>query len=250
MHNIGEKMASTFDQMLAETGQQSLADELRRTGQWEEAEASWGGGELYSTDDILGSAINSLSGYFPKKITPYDEVNPFFFDEKLAKQAATKEYAPYYDEKLADYVSIIERNIGRSTEDRARTLEFLQGGKDYYLGRERRMLDRAIRSTNEGYAGRGLFFSGQRERDVRELKEEYEKGIGEYERQYEYKTEDVGLTHQRLKEDEEMRRKRYQRDIEREKEYAIESGVLQRKREAREEYELGRQKYYEGQMYG
>jgi hypothetical protein len=42
----------------------------------------------------------------------------------------------------------------------------------------------------------------------------------------------------------------YNRDIEREKKYAIESGVLQRESEVREEYEAGRTKYYDNAQYG
>lgn len=202
-----------------------------------------GGG--IDVDTILDNAIKAMEDLFPKPVQPYEEVNPFFFDEALAEEASTAEYSPYYEELLSDYVATVEKTKSRSQEDLDTTLEQLSGGREYYLGKERRLLDRSLRSTNEGYAGQGLFFSGAREKERRELEQEYGADIGEYERKYEYNVGQAEKTTGRTIEDVERGQSLYTRDIEREKEAAIKSGILARKGEAREEYEMSRQKYYQ-----
>lgn len=210
---------------------------------------SGGGGGGGSADAILNEAVNSYASLF-KQVKPYDEVNPFSFDEQLARQASTAEYSPYYDEMLSDYTSTVQRSSSRSEEDLKSTLEQLSAGKEYYMGTERKVLDRALDSTNNGFAGRGLFFSGAREKDIGQLKEDYQARTGEYERQYGYNTGQANLSNKRTQEDLSTSLQNYQRDIGREKQYAIESGVLNRKSEAVQQYEMGRQKYYDSQMYG
>jgi len=221
-----------------------------------EAQADWdakgggdSGGDSGSSNDILQTAIDAILAMFPDELKDYEKENPFFFDEALAKEAATAQYSPYYAELLSDYVADVEKTKSRSAEDLKITLEQLSGGKEYYLGKERRLLDRAFESTDKGFAGRGLFFSGAREKDRKEYTEEYEAGVGEYERQYEYKVGQAKLGKARTLADVMMLERRYTRDIGREKEEAIAGGVLQRKREVREEYEIGRGKYYEGSLY-
>lgn len=222
---------------------------------WEEEEArqdaaakglTGGGGE---SNSILQTAINSILQLIPGDLKDYEKENPFFFDEALAKEAATAQYSPYYAELLSDYVADVEKTKSRSAEDLKITLEQLSGGREYYLGKERRLLDRALESTDKGYAGRGLFFSGAREKDRREYTEEYEEGIGEYERRYEAGVSGAKLGKARTLEDVIGLQKRYTRDVGREEETAIAGGVLQRKREVREEYEVSRGKYYEGALY-
>ena len=183
----------------------------------------------------------------PKK---YEEVNPFFFDEQLARDASTAQYAPYYDRLLSDYVAEVERNKSRSQEDLQRTLDYLSASKEHFLGAERRALDKAERQANEGYAGAGMFFSGVRQRDIRELKEGSEARLGEYETGYQYGTSGAKLTAQRTEEDLATGQAYAERDIGEEKKYAIESGVMQRKGETKDEYEIGKKTYYDDYLLG
>lgn len=215
-------------------------------GKYSNGSASGGGG----VNDILSSAISSLMGFMPKAVKPYDSVHPFSFDEALAKEAATKEYSPYYDEKLADYVSTVQRNLTRSQEDKQSTIENLNAGKEYYMGTQKKLLDRAMNNTNEGYAGNGLFFSGAREDDINQLTEDFNDTTGEYLREFKYGVGQAEKTQKRLSEDLSTEKSQYTRDIGREKELAITQGVLQRKSEAVQEYEMGRQKYYDAAQYG
>lgn len=207
------------------------------------SQTSSGGG---SADDLVNKYKEYFTGLI-SQIKPYDEVNPFAFDEQLAKQASTAEYSPYYNEMLTDYTSQVERTKSRSQEDLTKTLEQLQAGKEYYMGTERRVLDRALDSTNKGYAGQNLFFSGAREKDIGQLKTDYAAQTGEYTRQYGTNVAQAQQTAQRTTEDVNTAQSQYGRDTERSKQYAIESGVLQRKTEAVNQYEMGRKKYYESQ---
>lgn len=209
---------------------------------------SSGGGT--TTDSILSNAVNSIVGMLKGPSKKYEEVNPFFFDEQLARNASIAQYAPYYDETLSDYIARIERDKSRSQEDLQRTLDYLSASKEHFLGAERRALDKAERQTNEGYAGAGLFFSGVRQRDLRELKEGSEARIGEYETGYQYGTTGAQLEKKRFGEDIATEETQKRRDLEREKKYAIESGVLTRKGEVQEEYLAGKNKYYEDYLTG
>lgn len=211
--------------------------------------SSDGGGDN-SVDGILNNAISALSGLFPKPVKPYDEVNPFSFDEQLAREASTAEYSPYYDEMLTDYTTGTTRTLARSQEDLGKTIEQLQKGREYYTGTERRLLEKSLRSTNEGYAGRGLFFSGARGRDINEIQTQYGADQANYQNQYDYNTNRANTLAQRTKDDTNLSQSMYTRDIGREKKLGIEQGVLQRKTEARSQYEIGREKYYDNSLYG
>lgn len=209
-----------------------------------------GSGGSSSVDDILNKAISAVTALLPKPVTPYDQVNPFFFDEALARQAATAEYTPYYQEMLSDYISNVETTKSRSQEDMTRTIEQLEAGKEYYMGTQRRLLDKALRNVNEGYAGRGLFFSGARPRDIGELQTEYQAENQNYLTNYQYNKVGTELANKRTTENADLASKLYTRDIEREQKAAIEGGVLQRRSEVQQEYLAGENKYYQNANYG
>jgi hypothetical protein len=197
-----------------------------------------------TADQIIQNAIDSTTSLISEPPQPYDEANPFFFDEQLARQAAEAEYSPYYKEKLTDYMSQVEKTKSRSQEDLSKVLEFLSGGKEYFLGKERRLLDQALKQTNEGYAGRNLYFSGARGKDLQEQQTESQATVGEYTRGYGNQVQEAQTGTQRTLEDVSTAASQYQRDIGRQETTAIEGGVLQRKGEAMEEYEAARKKYY------
>jgi len=209
-----------------------------------------GGTATDSADYYIQSAINSISQYLPKKVTPYEEVNPFFFDEALATKASTAEYEPYYKDLLDQYTQTVERNKSRSQEDLTSTLKQLEAGKEYYMGVQRRALDKATKNTDEGYAGRGLFFSGVRPNEIKELNTEYGAQTGNYLQNYDYNTGQANLTDKRLVEDQATNLTNYTKDTERSKQYAIQAGVLQRKGETQDEYLASKSKYYENALNG
>lgn len=225
---------------------------IRPDGIWDDNYAANHGssGGDGSVDSILNGAISSLSGLFPKKVTPYDQVNPFSFDEALAKQASTAEYSPYYQEQLKDYTTGTTRTLQRSQGDLTQTLDQLQKGREYYTGTERRLLEKSLKNTNEGYAGRGLFFSGARGKDIQDINTQYGADTQNYQNQYDYNVNRANTTANRTAEDTNLAQSQYSRDIGRSQETAIQQGILQRKTEAQNQYEIGRTKYYENAAYG
>jgi hypothetical protein len=192
--------------------------------------------------DYVASLINVPEDYSIK--------NPFSFDETLAKTAATAEYSPYYDQMLSDYTSTVERTKSRSQEDLTKTLDQLAAGKEYYMGTERRLLDRTIDNVNKGYAGQGLFFSGAKQKDINQINTEYGAQTGEYNRQYQYNVGQAQTAATRTSENIATASSMYSRDVGQAKTAAIEQGVLQRQSEAVQQYEIRRQKYYGASGYG
>jgi hypothetical protein len=202
-----------------------------------------------SATDVLNQSISTITDMF-KNIPEYSTVNPFSFDEALAKTAATAEYSPYYDQMLSDYTSTVERTKSRSQEDLTKTLDQLAAGKEYYMGTERRLLDRTIDNVNKGYAGQGLFFSGAKQKDINQINTEYGAQTGEYNRQYQYNVGQAQTAATRTGQDIATASSMYSRDVGQAKTAAIEQGVLQRQSEAVQQYEIRRQKYYGASGYG
>ena len=203
--------------------------------------SSGGGAEDYMT--IAKNFATAIAANV-KKVTPYGDVNPFSFDEALATESATKEYSPYYARLLTDYTQNVERTKSRSAEDLKTTLDQLSAGKEYYTGVQRRALDTATRNTNEGYAGNGLFFSGVRERDIKQLQTENTAQVGNYMNTYKYNTGQAETGNQRTIENQDVALSQYSRDTGEAQKAAIAGNVLQRKNEALNEYGLKQKDYY------
>lgn len=193
--------------------------------------------------DYISKSYADVVASMVKNVKPYEQVNPFSFDEALARESVTAEYAPYYAELLTDYTQDVERTKSRSAEDLQTTLEQLNSGKEYYTGVQRRALDTATRNTNEGYAGNGLFFSGVRERDVKQLQTESGATMENYMNTYKYNVGQATTGNKRTTENLDTALSQYQRENTRESKYAIEGGVLQRKNEALNEYSIKSRNY-------
>lgn len=174
----------------------------------------------------------------------YETANPFSFDEQLARDASTKEYSDYYQGLLTDYTSAAERTKSRSAEDLKKSLDFLSSGKDAFLGQTRLTLDRAIRSSNEGYAGKNLYFSGARGKTNKETTQDSATSVNNYMKNYDYQATGQTTANERTAQDTNTAVGNYTRDINRDQTAAIEGGVLQRKGEAIDQYGIAKQKYY------
>ena len=201
-----------------------------------------------SVDDLLRSYSDAITSSI-KTLKPYSEVNPFSFDEALAEQSATAEYDPYYKQLLSDYTQTTQRTLSRSTEDLKTTLQNLSAGKEYYTGEQRRALDSAIKSTNEGYAGRGLFESGAKTDDINKINTEYAATTGEYNREYLANIKSAQTGQQRTTEDVNTASSQYTRDIGQQEKTAIAGQVQQLKSEALAQYQAGQQTYYQANNY-
>lgn len=173
----------------------------------------------------------------------FEEDNPFVFDEILARASSEERYDPYYTAELSDFMTGIERTRQRSTQDERRVLGELTAQVGDYMGRTKRELDRAIESSEKGYAGAGLFFSGERERRTGELETETEFGRGEFLRDIGLRKEEAGLQRGRLFEDLASQEQRQKRLLGAEKETAYLGDIEQQRKEALTKRELERQQY-------
>ena len=143
---------------------------------------SGGGGQSFSQDDNyqtqsfnmdewISSFLNSLKDPMEaeidswwKRLDEYDKNNPFAFDEALAKASSQERLNPYYDATMNEFMTGVRRSSARSVEDMTRTIGELNVDASKLSEKERLSTQEAIRSSEEGFAGAGLFFSGKNQR--------------------------------------------------------------------------------------
>ena len=124
-------------------------------------EGGGGGGDILSAFvDPIAEALER----WRSKLEEFDKNNPFAFDEAQAKASAQERLNPYYNAELNEFMTGIRRSRERSLEDTTRTIGELNVDASKLSERERLSTQEAIRGSEEGFAGAGLFFSGRRER--------------------------------------------------------------------------------------
>jgi len=181
---------------------------------------------LPSAQEVADAVIQSVIESLPE--LPKISDTPFAFDEALAREAATAEFAPYYQEQLDDFISDIETKRQR-------------GGAE-----ERRLLEDLTVERDIGLAERGLTFSGERRRPFgEELTPTTVSPVG-FVRDLQRQARDVTIGGRELIEDLSKEAFRGEREIGRQKKAAIEQGVLTRRGEALESYLSGLQTQEEG----
>lgn len=250
-------MAKSFRTYMAESGQQSTVDDLERSGGFGAAEQQYnqtgsygsgggGGSGLPSVEDY----INAIKDMLPEPQAPYAEVNPFFFDEEWANEYATAEFSPYFDELITDYLGDVDIAKERLGDDTGKFLTELDAQRDTFMEKSGIELERMIRGIKQGYESRGLFFSGMKNRDIRESQEDSQFGVEDYARQHAYRTEEAQTGEKRQLSDLDLGSGRFQRDTTRDKESAIAGGVGTLRGEAMDEYLIGAQAYYQNPNWG
>lgn len=188
-----------------------------------------------------------------KFLEQYTKDNPFVFDEELARKSSTAEYEPYYSELLKDYVGNLElqRQTTRGDAALLTTLNKLD------MGTRTLNYQNAVKNAEEGYAGRGMFFSGAKNRAVGQEEISYKTGVEGAQARYE--TGQAGYQRQLGAYDiaeEQKRRDIFGGDVAlgglakyagREGEYhgALESGILQRQKEAQAQYYVPLEQTYQ-----
>jgi hypothetical protein len=135
-------------------------------------------------------------------------------------------------------------------EDNGRILSEMQQQKDYYVQTKQTDLDRLIRGIKQGYEGQGLYQSGVRRRDESEAQADYQSGLQNYMKEFDYSKGTQDLNYSRGLEDLTSGTNKYQRDLGREKETAITGQVSNLQGEAMDEYLLGATEYYQNPNWG
>lgn len=186
-------------------------------------------------DSLLNAMVNPLQKEIEswwKRLDEYDKNNPFAFDEALARASSQERLNPYFDATLNEFMTGIRRSSTRSVEDMTRTIGELNVDASKLSDKERLSTQEAIRSSEEGFAGSGLFFGGRRERATG--LEEVQGG----QRQEEIQTNLTrGITttqrgNTRLQEDLALNEARQRRLTEAERTTSLETDVAKQKRES------------------
>lgn len=178
-------------------------------------------------NDILASQQEAIEKE-SKWLEQYTVEHPFAFDEELAKKSATAEYQPYYTELLEDYLAGVD--IATQTIESER--KYLGEMEKVQTGQLARSYERAVTQASEGFAGSGMFFSGIKKRALGGAEVEYGAEREELATGYGIRGKRLGLREEELGLEERIERKR----LGREKEEAIETGVLTRRGEAMRGY--------------
>lgn len=192
-----------------------------------------GGGESFA-DSILQAVVDPLQKEIEswwKRLDEYDKNNPFAFDEALARASSQERLNPYFDATLNEFMTGVRRSSARSVEDMTRTIGELNVDASKLSDNERLSTQEAIRSSEEGFAGAGLFFSGRRERatgmeEVRggQVQEDIQTKLGRG-------ITSSRLSNQRLQEDIALQEARQKRLIGAERTTALETDIAKQKRE-------------------
>lgn len=195
-------------------------------------------------DQMVDDSLKVWEDLLPS--TP-DPIEPFEFDKELARQAVTAETSPYYNELRQDYLSRSETEATRIVEDRDASLGLLGERREDYMQDTERSFSDALEKSREGFAGKNMFFSGDREEAGRKLGEQKEEGISDYEREYGFETGQRKQTATRGLADIGTQKETFQRDVGRDEQYEIERGVAGRRGEALDQYISGAIATYYGQ---
>lgn len=205
-----------------------------------------GGGGGQSAEDFVKEMLKAQEDAIKREtefLDKYVADNPFIFDEELARRSAEAQYEPYYSELLEDYLQDVSRKK-ETVEDETRLLTEL-----YKLdkGERSRAYSRAIARAEEGFAGKGMFYSGIKKRALGEAEVEY--GMTEKEAQ---ERQEFGLREQGRKVKElDIGAERRERDIfgeGRAFDTAVEGGILQRRGEAIKGYNIPLEQAYSRQF--
>ncbi len=205
--------------------------QVQQQGQQQEGGMS---GESFA-DQIIKAVVDPLQAEIEswwKRLDQYDKNNPFAFDEALARASSQERLNPYFDATLNEFMTGVRRSSTRSVEDMTRTIGELNADASKLSDQERLATQEAIRSSEEGFAGSGLFFSGKRERQTG-LEEvqgaQAQEGI---QTKLSRGTVASRLSSQRLQEDLALQEARQKRLTEAERTTSLEVDIAKQKRES------------------
>lgn len=205
------------------------------TGQWDDNyyAQTQGGGSF--VDQILQAVTDPLQAEIEswwKRLDEYDKNNPFAFDEALARASAEERLNPYYDATMNEFMQGVRASSTRSVEDMTRTIGELNVDASKLSDKERLATQEAIRSSEEGFAGSGLFFSGKRQRQTG-LQEvsglQTQEGI---QTNLERSVASSTRSNTRLQEDLALQKARQERLTEAERTTALETDIAKQKKES------------------
>ena len=232
-------MADNLQQRAYESGRGYLFEKYN-AGQIsrEELEAALSQPVITSADDAFNQMMGEMERKYRElgeRYKAYEEATPFSFDEMLARASAEERLGPYYKAELDDYIGGIERQ--RSSIEGERTL--MTELNRIATGREKRDLEEAIKASEEGFAGAGLYESGARLRETGLQEIGGAERRREREARLEYGEAGLGRREEEIGAGEKTYRRRWKAG----RETDILSDIEQQRRQKRAQWETGRMEY-------
>jgi hypothetical protein len=195
--------------------------------------------------DTITSSYQKLIDNYALKGKEFDTKNPFVFDEVLASkrnEVATR-LDPYYTQTLNDYVRGVEVKRSRSLEDEKTILADTNSDVANFTGKTKDVLEEALRTSAEGNADSGLFFSGLSLRKEGMMTNDANSSLKDYTTGAERTLRNAGTMRGRTLEDLTRESTMKTRDLNQEKYYNTESGALKETNLAQAKRDLERNQY-------
>lgn len=188
--------------------------------------------------------IKAIQDTLPAPPEEYMKANPFYFDEQNARDVSTAEFAPYYNELLQDYLGEVKVTSEKNRGDATRMLADLDKQKELFFQNNGQEFEKTIRGIKEGYSGKGLYFSGNNNRDQNEATASNTNKIEGYLNTYGTKKAQTTADDTYAQTILNTNAANKARDINREKTASIYGGINTQKNEAIDEYLYGMKTYY------
>jgi hypothetical protein len=193
------------------------------------------------------SPIEEAAAKQQKTIEQYLKDNPTGFDEAwmdITRKQVSEEVNsdPYYKEKLDQYLGDIEKTKTRTQNDEQTFLKELDRQDRVYKNEEAGRFQEARMSALEGLSTSGNLDTGEGQRQLNLQNRDRQIGMEDYSARTDLQKKTKEQQVNRLIEDLDTNKTRFSTDVEREKQYNIQSGVQQRKTEKYNNWAAGFQK--------
>lgn len=197
-------------------------------------------------DEYINNILDSTTKPFldaQSRAKEFDEKNPFSFDEALARSSAEERLDPYYKAELGTYIQGVETARGRTAQDEEKIRNELGVSIERTQTDTERFLDRAVRASEEGFAGDNIFSSGERLAGTGQQRVDTQFKLDDFVQGANSQIQDSTLRQTRRIQDLNSGARDFQRRLTAEKETSILSDVNQQKSDRLRKRELDRQSY-------
>lgn len=178
--------------------------------------------------DLIQTTIDEYSKKaeeYTRKYNEFEKNNPFVFDKILGEERTkvAQRLDPYYTQTLGDYLTGVNTQIQRGTEDERRILTELNQDTETYQGNAKLQLTDAIERSREGAADAGLYSSGAALREQGKIEQASGQDMATYLTNAQRKADEVKRTQERNAKDLQLQSQQKQRDLKQEQYYQTES---------------------------
>lgn len=163
-------------------------------GGWKNKIPSGGGGDVQSqVNGAIQDSYSQLQQQVVKNFKDYNTSNPFNIDKIQASSLsqAKEQIDPYYNETLNDYLTGVQRKLGRGQQDTQQLLTQLNADTSSYSRDTQIKLQQAMQNAGQGYASAGLYDSGARQQNQGLTQVQSNNQLNDYLRNQDYRTQQI-----------------------------------------------------------